>query len=77
MEKEDEKLQALTWRGSACSHFHPTPRTLPNYSLFLPSPSLTFTPQQQAFRVLYLTPYSTGINGRVKLTATEPYLPAG
>lgn len=53
------------------------PRALPSYSLFFPSPSLTFTPQQQALRVLYLTPYSTGINGRVKLTGTEPYLPAG
>lgn len=46
----------------------------------LPLPSLSlcdFRSRQQAFRVLYLTPYSTGINGRVKLTATEPYLAAG
>lgn len=77
IKKEDEKPQALTWRGSAHSHFHPTSWALPNDSVFLPSPSLTLTPQQQAFRVLYLTPYSRGINGRVKLTATEPYLPAG
>ena len=77
IDKEEEKPQALTWRGSARSHFYPTRRALPNDSLCLPSPSLTFSPRQQAFRVLYLTPYSTGINGRIKLTATEPYLPAG
>lgn len=54
----------------------PLPPGSPGSARLLPLPPLSlrdFGCRQQAFRVLYLTPYSTGINGRVKLTATEPF----
>lgn len=42
--EEDEKPPALTWRGSAHSHFHLAPWAPHGCCRFLPSPSVTFAP---------------------------------